>query len=105
MTISRDTFVDSVIRNSGGRNIFEDSSDRYPLFTLGDVAALQPEVILLPTEPYHFTKRDLADFEALGVDVPAIRNRRVHIVEGELLSWYGPRLSRALGTISQLLRS
>jgi len=104
MTINHDTFVDSVIRNSGGRNIFEDSTDRYPRFTLEEAAARRPEVILLPTEPYHFAELDLAEFKALGVDVPAIRNRRVHIVEGELLSWYGPRLSRALGALSLLLR-
>ncbi len=103
MTINHDTFVDSVIRNSGGRNIFDDSTDRYPEFTLSEAAARQPDLILLPTEPYHFTEADKAEFHEMGTNTPAIRDLRIHIVEGELLSWYGPRLSRALQGISSLL--
>ncbi len=103
MTINRDTYVHSVIQNSGGRNIFEDSTERYPEFTLAKAAACLPDVILLPTEPYHFSEADIAGFREMGTGVPAVRDRRIHIVEGELLSWYGPRLSRALQVISSLL--
>jgi len=102
MTINRDTFVDSVIQCCGGRNIFQDSAERYPQFTLAEAARRQPDVVLLPTEPYHFTEADIPGFYEMGKEVPAIRNRRIHIVEGELLSWYGPRLSRALAEISAL---
>jgi ABC-type Fe3+-hydroxamate transport system substrate-binding protein len=104
MTINRDTFVDSVIRTSGGENIFEDKPQRYPGFTLQEVLEKKPEVILLPTEPYSFTEADKADFLSLGTGVPAVRDGRIHIVEGELLSWYGPRLPRALRELSALLR-
>jgi ABC-type Fe3+-hydroxamate transport system substrate-binding protein len=103
MTVNRDTYVDSLIRESGGRNIFEDSPDRYPEFTMSEAGARRPEIILLPTEPYHFSEGDKAAFREMGHVVPAIRNDRVHIVEGELLSWYGPRLARALREISALL--
>jgi ABC-type Fe3+-hydroxamate transport system substrate-binding protein len=103
MTISHDTFVDSVIRNSGGRNVFEDSTDRYPQFTLGEAVARHPDVIILPTEPYHFTEADKAEFFELGDRVQAIRGGRIHIVEGELLSWYGPRLGRALSQLSAII--
>jgi ABC-type Fe3+-hydroxamate transport system substrate-binding protein len=104
MTINRDTFVDSVIRTSGGENIFEDKPQRYPGFTLQEVLEKKPEVILLPTEPYSFTEADKADYLSLGTGVPAVRDGRIHIVEGELLSWYGPRLPRALRELSALLR-
>jgi ABC-type Fe3+-hydroxamate transport system substrate-binding protein len=104
MTINGDTYIDSVIRSCGGRNIFEDRSDRYPEFTLAEAARLQPDIVLLPTEPYHFAEADIAEFNSMGAEVPAVRSRRMHIVEGELLSWYGPRLSRALGEISALTK-
>ncbi len=103
MTINRDTFVDSVIRGCGGRNIFEDGVDRYPQFTLEEAARRSPEVVLLPTEPYHFTEDDFPGFEEMGKGVPAVRNHHIHIVEGELLSWYGPRLPRALSVISRVM--
>lgn len=83
--------------------MFEDSPHRYPEFTLSEAAAHRPEIILLPTEPYHFTEEDKAGFLEMGQDVPAIRDAHIHIVEGELLSWYGPRLARALREISAML--
>ena len=63
----------------------------------------QPEVILLPTEPYAFGERDRD--ELLALDCPAARNGRVHVVEGELLSWYGPRMPRALATFARAATS
>jgi len=105
MSINHDTFVDSIIREPGGRNIFADSPDRYPQITLQEAARRRPEIIILPTEPYHFVEAKKAEFEVMGQEVPAIRNRRIHIVEGELLSWYGPRVARALRELSALFRN
>jgi ABC-type Fe3+-hydroxamate transport system substrate-binding protein len=103
MTVNRDTFVDNVIVESGGENVFAGHAERYPVFTLVEAAERRPEVIILPTEPYHFRDSDKEDFGALGATVPAVRGGRIYIVEGELLSWYGPRLPRALLTLSKLL--
>jgi len=72
---------------------------------LEEAARRRPDVVILPTEPYHFTEADKTAFAAMGNEVPAVRNRRLHIVEGELLSWYGPRLARALTEIPRVLRS
>ena len=105
MTINSDTFVDSVIHCCGGHNVFRDSEERYPEFTLEEASRRQPDIVLLPTEPYHFTAADIPGFREMGAETPAIRNRRIHIIEGELLSWYGPRLARALPVISALLRN
>ena len=104
MTINRDTYVDSVIRCCGGANLFTDAAERYPHFSLNEAARRLPEVVILPTEPYHFTEADKPDFREMGDEVPAVKFRRIHIVEGELLSWYGPRLARALREISALIR-
>lgn len=102
MTVSRDTYVDSVIRGCGGVNVFEDAADRYPRFELREGMDRRPDVILLPTEPYRFAEGDITDIADTGKNVPAVRNGRIHIVEGELLSWYGPRLPRALQLLSEL---
>jgi ABC-type Fe3+-hydroxamate transport system substrate-binding protein len=96
LTINRDTFIDNVIRHSGGENIFADRPERYPEFTLKDAAGRRPDIAILPTEPYHFTEADKGAFTETGC-------RRIHIVEGELLSWYGPRLARALRQLSSLI--
>lgn len=55
----------------------------------------------MPTEPYAFGEADRQ--ELLSPDCPAARETRIHVVEGELLSGYGPRMARALATFSALL--
>jgi ABC-type Fe3+-hydroxamate transport system substrate-binding protein len=101
MTISRDTYVHDVLETCGGANVFAASPDRYPTITLDDVRAAAPEVILLPDEPYRFRAAHVADFAPLA-DVPAVRNRRILLVDGKLLSWYGPRIADALDRLPRL---
>ena len=124
MTISGDTYVSDVIAVCGGQNVFADRDRRYPLaadldptrspelapardtryprVTLDEILAAQPEVILLPSEPYAFSEAD-ADFWRQFPDLPAVQNDRIHLVDGSLLTWHGTRLGRALQEIPSLI--
>jgi ABC-type Fe3+-hydroxamate transport system substrate-binding protein len=102
MTINQDTYVHDVLRVSGGANVFAGRPVRYPTIELGELRAAAPEVILLPDEPYRFRPAHLADFAGLG-DVPAVRDRRLHFVDGKLLTWHGPRVGEALARLPPLL--
>jgi ABC-type Fe3+-hydroxamate transport system substrate-binding protein len=102
MAVGRDTFADDLLRVCGGLNVFGDRAERrYPIVEEGEIAAAAPEVILLPDEPYAFGPRDLA--ELAGWPVPAARSGRIHCVDGTLVSWYGPRIARAIETLTPLL--
>jgi ABC-type Fe3+-hydroxamate transport system substrate-binding protein len=103
MTINGDTYVDDMLRICGGESIFHDRQERYPTVTLAEMAARRPEVILLPDEPFPFSDRHLADFHALP-DVPAVRAGRLCLVDGKVLSWYGPRIAESLRTLTGILR-
>jgi ABC-type Fe3+-hydroxamate transport system substrate-binding protein len=102
MTVNRDTYVNDVLETCGGDNVFAASPVRYPTVTLEEVREAAPDVILLPDEPYRFRDAHRADFAALA-DIPAIRSGRVHLVDGKLLSWYGPRIGEALDRLPDLL--
>jgi ABC-type Fe3+-hydroxamate transport system substrate-binding protein len=102
MTVNRDTYVHDMLETCGGDNVFADDPVRYPTVTLDAVRAAAPEVILLPDEPYRFRAAHRADFAPLD-DVPAVRTGRVHLVDGKLLSWYGPRIAEALERLPTLL--
>ena len=126
MTINAGTYVHDVLRVCGGDNIFADRDRRFPLaadlgqqpertgsrdaerdrryprVTLDEMAALRPDVILLPDEPYVFSEADVADFTAF-TDVPAVSEQRIHLIDGKVLSWYGPRIGRSLRTLRALL--
>ena len=102
MTINADTYIHDMLDTCGARNVFADRTERYPSVTLDEVAARRPEVILLPDEPFRFRRAHLADF-APYVDVPAVRDGRIHLVDGKPFSWHGPRIADALRTLPGLI--
>ena len=79
-----------------------DAEKRYPEVTLDAVAAADVEVILLPDEPYRFRRAHQADF-APYPDMPAVRDSRIHLVDGKLLSWYGRRIADAVQRLPALI--
>lgn len=101
MTINRDTYVHDMLAVAGGANVFGDEPRRYPEITLEQVAAADPEVILLPDEPYRFRRAHVADFDPFP-DLTAVRDGRIHLVDGKLLTWYGPRIGEALRVLPPL---
>jgi len=103
MTVAGGTYVDDVLSAAGGDNVFHDVSDPYPTVTLTEVASRDPEVVLLPSEPYRFSRRDLPDLTVLAT-TPALRTQHVYFVDGKALTWYGPRSAPGLRTVAELLR-
>jgi ABC-type Fe3+-hydroxamate transport system substrate-binding protein len=102
MTINGDTYIHDMLRVCGARNIFADRPERYPTVTLDEVAARRPDVILLPDEPFRFRRAHLADF-ATYANVPAVRDGRIHLVDGKPFSWHGPRIAEALRQLPGLI--
>jgi len=101
MTIGGDTYIHDLLATCGGANVFADR-DRYPTITLDEMAARAPEVVLLPDEPFRFRRAHLRDFDPYP-GLPAVRDGRLHLVDGKRFSWHGPRLAEALRTVPALL--
>jgi ABC-type Fe3+-hydroxamate transport system substrate-binding protein len=104
MTINRDTYIHDVLALAGADNVFADRLERYPVVTLDDVAARAPDVIVLPDEPFRFRRAHLGDWAPFG-DVPAVRHGRIHLMDGKLFCWHGPRLAEALRVLPPLFRA
>lgn len=125
MTANRETYLHDVLLTCGGINIFPERKrqfplkadlgeidpdpalaqgrdTRYPRISLEEVELAQPDVILLPDEPFKFSEEHLPIFKQL--DVPASKNDRIHLVDGKLLTWHGTRLAYALNDLPALLR-
>ncbi len=69
---------------------------RYPRVELDAVAALDPDVVLLPDEPY--------EFGAADAEVFADWRAPVRLIDGATLTWWGPRTAAALRTFTALAR-
>jgi ABC-type Fe3+-hydroxamate transport system substrate-binding protein len=96
MAVGRDTYADDLLHLCGATNLAHAlQGSRYPRASLDEFMALAPEAILLPDEPYAFAEEDRAAFAAYP-DVPAVREGRIMLIDGKLLTWYGPRIAEAL---------
>jgi ABC-type Fe3+-hydroxamate transport system substrate-binding protein len=102
MSFNRETYAHDMLALAGGLNVCADRAKRYCTIALSEIAAAQPEIVLLPDEPYVFTPKVLPDLEPLR-DTPAWRANRVHFIDGKELSWYGPRTTPALRHLRALL--
>jgi ABC-type Fe3+-hydroxamate transport system substrate-binding protein len=104
MAVGGDTYADDLLTLCGGRNVFSSRPDRrYPVVGLEEIERADPEVILLPDEPYAFGPEDARELAAL--EVAAAREGRIHLLDGTLLSWYGPRIAPAIERLVQLLQA
>jgi ABC-type Fe3+-hydroxamate transport system substrate-binding protein len=92
MTISSPTYISSMLREVGCEAIgpklvdLGNSPPRYPQFHGDDVASWNADAILFSSEPYQFSE---SDFKETFNWAPGHVPRR--LIDGEMLSWYGPR--------------
>lgn len=96
MTISSATYAHDLLARLGLANVFADADERYPRVTLEEIRDANPEVILLPDEPYSFTASDADRLRADLSSTSAGQSGRIHVVDGTLAFWHGPRTVRAL---------
>ena len=102
MAVGGDTYAHDLLALCGGRNVFAERGERrYPRVTLDEVVAAAPEVVILPDEPYAFGAADVAELRRLPF--PAARSGRIHLIDGTWVSWYGPRIERAIRALRSFL--
>jgi iron complex transport system substrate-binding protein len=99
MSVNDDTFVHGLLGHAGGVNVFGSASDRYPVVTLEQLRDGNPHAVLLSTEPFPFAERHIAELSGKT----GIARERIHIVDGELLSWHGSRTPRGIVYAGDLL--
>jgi ABC-type Fe3+-hydroxamate transport system substrate-binding protein len=97
MWLGRRTYAADLLGLAGGDPVLDDPATRYPKLDPAELAARDPEVVLLPSEPYAFTADDAGEVAA------AFGGARVELVDGRALTWYGPRLPAALASFRELL--
>ncbi len=102
MTIGPRTYMHDFITVCGGVNVFEWRHERYPRVELREMAERDPQVVLLPDEPYRFGAKHVPEIAAFW-EVRAVREGRIYLLEGKHLSWYGPRIEGSLRYVCGLI--
>ena len=97
MSVSRDTYISRTLALAGWDTVPAEAAARYPEMKLDETSLRHAELVLLPSEPYRFRERHVAELRAL----PAMRGKTVALIDGEMTSWYG---SRAIAGMDYLRR-
>ena len=100
MAFNADTYAHDVLRMMGFNNVYASMGERYPVTSLEQALDLRPDVVLLPDEPYEFNDRDV---DELRTTLPAGLARRVLIISGRDLHWYGVHMVAGLKSLAKRL--
>lgn len=98
ITAGKNTFINDLIIQAGGRSISGEESADYPQFSLETAIARAPEVIIVPAS--HGT--ELVNVEAVKqafATTPAVKNNRIVRVNPDLIDRPGPRIVEGLEAI------
>jgi len=104
MSFNARTYAADLLHQCGADNLCDDAAERYPRVDLTSIAAARPEVVLLPDEPYIFGVQHIEQMTELR-HTPAWSDRRIHVVDGKAMFWYGTRTAPALAMLRGLLAS
>ncbi|CAN5118686.1 helical backbone metal receptor [soil metagenome] len=95
MVVGSSTFTGDLALKLGLTNAFATSPDRYPHVELDQIDDPDIDLVLLPDEPYVFSADDGPE---------AFLHAPTRLVEGRLLTWYGPSLVHAHATLLKQIR-
>jgi ABC-type Fe3+-hydroxamate transport system substrate-binding protein len=95
MTVARDTYVSRLLAHGGWLTLPDlhagaSGAGRYPSIEGREPWLADVQEVLLSSEPYAFSNEHVALAQAL------CPGARVRLVDGERLSWYGPRTAAGL---------
>lgn len=96
MCAGGDTFISDMITRMGWVNVLA-STNRYPEVDLAELALLKPDTILLSSEPYPFKEAHIEEIRA------ALPLADIQLVDGEMFSWYGSRMKKAVPYLQKMV--
>lgn len=100
-TIGRDSFLTDLIHRAGGQSVTADVPGAFPRFSDEAALATQPEAIIMSVD----SSMDQSNARpAVSLEKsPAVLNKRIYGINGDLLSRPGPRLIEGLEQMARLL--
>ncbi len=103
----RSTFVNEMIELAGGENAIGPTVHKYPPIGAEQVIACGADVIIEPAMGHEDVagQQDRAlEYWSKFKNVPAVKNKRIYVINGDTVSRLGPRLYEGTETIARCLR-
>lgn len=93
------TFIDELIRLANGRNAAADTPTAYPLLSREEILKLQPDVVIVTSDVARSVK-DVSAAYPEWKSLRAIQGNRVAIVDANLVTRPGPRVTLGLQALA-----
>ncbi|HUS66797.1 MAG TPA: helical backbone metal receptor, partial [Kofleriaceae bacterium] len=100
VVVGKGSHVAELLAIAGGRNVAGDAEQPFPTYSVERVLARAPEVLIVGTHAEGAPP--MRSLERLTT-LPAVRNRRIHLVDGDLMFRPGPRLPDGAEAIARVL--
>lgn len=101
MSIGKNSFINELIEIAGGKNIFSDIDEAYPIVSEEEIIARLPEVIIIPTDLASDSEaiKNRAGWKA----IPAVKNDKIFALDANTISRPSPRIVDSLKLIQECL--
>ena len=97
------TFPGQLVTLAGGTNIFGELSEDYPQISAEEVVARNPEVVMGPdTHGDKLTPEQIEQRPGWS-GIQAVKDKRVYLIDGDMVSRASPRLAIALDDVARNL--
>lgn len=96
------TFIDELITRAGGRNLAAGGT-AYPRFGWEEILGLAPEVVIVASMAGGHSVAELQAGWQQWPQIPAVKNKRIHVVEADLVDRPSPRLLDGLETFVRII--
>lgn len=93
MTAGPNTYISQAIELAGGVNVFSDVEQNYPQVSLEEIITRNPAVIMSPDTHGEKLDVDLVMQRPGWAGIDAVKNSRIYVMDGDLVSRAGPRLA------------
>lgn len=92
ITVNFNTYISKLIEEAGGWNVFREESVPEVSVDLEDMIGKEPQLLLLPKEPYGFKKRHVQKLREYKV----FSKNKIELIDGKLFNCYGVTTLNAL---------
>lgn len=103
MSVNRGTTHHDIITLAGGRNLAADQSITYPRLNMEEVIRRGPEVIIISSMERSGEHEKIRTKWFRWTSIPAVQNRRVHVINSDLIDRAAPRIVKGLEKMAKLI--
>jgi iron complex transport system substrate-binding protein len=103
VTVGKGSFADDLISLAGGLNIAGGESLKYPRYSIEEVLVKAPDVIIITSMDPKEDSQKLAEEWNRWKTIPAVKQKRVSVIDSDLVDLPSPRIIDGLEAIAGIL--